>query len=110
MFRLCGLFRKTVQHLMASCQTLGGKEYLRNHNRALMVIAVARARKYELIHENVVWYNQTWEKGNVLENDKEKLLWDFECKMRQSSSARRPDLTLEDKERKRVWICDMEGP
>ena len=30
----------------------------------------------------------------VFENMKGKLVWDFEYKLRQSSSARRPDLTL----------------
>ena len=110
MCRLCGSYRETVQHLLAGCQMLAGKEYLRRHNRALMVIAVAWAKKYELIDENAVWYKEKWEKGKVLENDKGKLVWDFEYKMRQSSSARRPDLTLEDKERKRVWICDMACP
>ena len=110
MCRLCGSYRETVQHLLAGCQTLAGKEYLRRHNRALMVIAVAWAKKYELIDESAVWYNEKWEKGKVLENDKGKLVWDFEYKMRQSSLARRPDLTLEDKERKRVWICDMACP
>lgn len=27
--------------------------------------------------------------------------------MRQNNSARRPELTFEDKEMKRIWICDM---
>ena len=107
MYRLCGSYRETVQHLLAGCQTLAGKEYLLRQNRALMVIAVTWAKRYELIDENAVWYNEKWEKGKILENDKGKLVWDFEYKMRQSSWARRPDLTLEDKEMKRVWICDM---
>ena len=41
---------------------------------------------------------------------KGKLVWDFEYKLRLRSSARRPDLTLEDKETKRIWICDMACP
>ena len=30
--------------------------------------------------------------------------------MRQSSEARRPDLTLEDKENKKILLCDMACP
>ena len=110
MCRLCGAFRETVHHLLAGCQRLAGKEYLRRHNKALMVLAVAWAKKYELIDENIVWYKEKWERGKVFENNKGKLVWDFEFKMRQTSSARRPDLTLEDKETKRIWICDVACP
>ena len=63
-----------------------------------------------MIDENIVWYKEKWERGNVFENNKGKLVWDFEFKMRQTSSARRPDLTLEDKETKRIWICDVACP
>ena len=70
-----------------------------NNNKALMVLAVAWAKKYEIIDENIVWYKEKWEKGKVYENTKGKLVWEY--KLRQSSSARRPDLTLEDKETKR---------
>lgn len=41
---------------------------------------------------------------------KGKLVWDFEYKLSQTSSAGRPDLTLEDKETKRIWTCDMSCP
>ena len=60
-----------------------------------------------MIDENIVWYKEKWEKGNVFENMKGKLVSDFESKLRQSSSASRPDLTLEDRETKRIWICEM---
>ena len=67
--------------------------------------------KLEYFIQLYTWFLQNNnKKGKVLENGKGKLVWDFEYKMRQSSSARRPDLTLEDKERKRVWICDMACP
>ena len=57
-----------------------------------MVLTVAWAKKYEIIDENIVWYKEKWEKGKVFENMKGKLVWDFEYKLRQSSSARRPDV------------------
>ena len=58
MCRLCGSFREIVQHLLAGCHTLADKEYLQHHNKALMVMAVAWAKKYELINENAVWYKE----------------------------------------------------
>ena len=38
------------------------------------------------------------------------LMWEFEYKMRQSSAARRPAQTLQDKENTKILLCDMAGP
>ena len=43
----------------------------------------------------------------MLENDKAKLVWDFEFHLRKTTTARRPDLILELKIDKKIWICDM---
>ena len=48
--------------------------------------------------------------GKVVENSKGKLLWESEYRMRQSSAARTPDLTLEGKENKKILPCDMACP
>ena len=45
-----------------------------------------------------------------MENDKGKLVWDFEFHLRKTTTARRPDLILKDKEKKKIWICDMVCP
>ena len=37
-------------------------------------------------------------------------MWEFEYTMSQSSAARRPDLTLEDNENKKILLCDMACP
>ena len=110
MCRLCGSFSVTVDHLLAECQILAGKHYLRRHNKVLIVLAVAWAKKYEIIEESRVWYKEKWEKGKYFENMKGKLVWDFEYKLRQSSSARRPDLKPEDNKTKRIRICNMACP
>ena len=39
-----------------------------------------------------------------------KLVWDFEFNLHKTTMARRPDLILEDKEKKKIWICDMACP
>ena len=46
----------------------------------------------------------------VLQNDKAKLVWDFEFHLRKTTTARRPDLILELKIDKKIWICDMGCP
>ena len=67
-----GRLERQFNHLLAGCQMLAGKEYLQRHNRVLMVLAVAWAKKYEIIDENIVWYKEKWEKGKVFENMKGK--------------------------------------
>jgi len=53
---------------------------------------------------------ESWERGTVIENDRAKLVCDFEFNLRKTTTSWRPDLILEDKERKKTWICDMTCP
>ena len=54
-----------------------------------------------------LWHQQLWVKGEVMENDKFKLMWDFEYKLIKYNKARRPDLTPEDRVGKRIWLLDI---
>ena len=73
-------------------------------------MAVNWAKEYKLAGDEMVWYKERWERGAVFENDKGKLVWDFDFNLRKTTTARRPDLILEDKEKKMIWICDMACP
>ena len=39
-----------------------------------------------------------------------RLYWDWEHRMRMNCTARRPDLTLEDEEKKTILLVDMACP
>ena len=108
--RVCYERDETIEHLVAGCKVLANNKYLSRHNRALMIMAVAWAKEYELVSKDTIWYSERWERGTVMENDKGKLEWDFEFYLRKTTTARRPDLILEDKEKKKIWICDMACP
>ena len=108
--RLCGEFNETVEHLVAGCKMIANSEYLARHNRALMVMAIAWAKEYGLVGKETKWYMENWLRGQVLENSRAKLVWDFEFNLRKTTTSRRPDLVLEDKERNKIWICDMACP
>ena len=75
-----------------------------------MILAVAWEKEYELVGEDTVWYKERWERGTVLENGKAKLVWDFKFNLRKTNTSRRPDLILEDKESKKIWVCDNACP
>ena len=108
--RMCGEWEETVQHVIGGCTPLAGKEYLSRHNKALMVLAVAWAKKNQILPDDAVWYKIDWKKGTVLEKDGMKLVWDFEFKLRKTNAARRPDLILENNKEKKIWMLDMACP
>ena len=72
-----------------------------------MIMAFAWAKGYKQFGGDMVWYKEWWERGTVLENERRKLVWDFEFHLRKTTLTKRPDLTLEDKAKKKIWICDM---
>ena len=77
---------------------------------ALLILAVQWAIEHQLIDNQTKWYRERWERGHVLESKDAKLVWDFEFHLRKTTTSRRPDLTLEDKQKKTIWICDMACP
>ena len=46
----------------------------------------------------------------MLKNENVKMSWDFEYNMRKESTAKRPDVTIEYKERKVIHLVDMAYP
>ena len=107
---ICNQHSKTVEHLVAGCTKLANSEYLTRHNRALMTLAVAWAKQQELMDQEAIWYQQKWDRGTIWENNKAKLVWDFEFHLRKTTATRRPDLILDFKIDKKIWICDMACP
>ena len=43
-----------------------------------MILAVAWAKQQKLIDQEATWYQQKWDRGMVLENNKTKLVLDVE--------------------------------
>ena len=108
--RICTQHSETVEHLVVGCTKLANSEHLTRHNQALMILAVAWAKQQELVGQEVIWYQQRWDRGRVLEDDKAKLVWDFEFHLRKTTTATRPDLILELKTGKKIYICGMACP
>ena len=57
-------------------------EYLTRHSRALMILSATWVKEHKLIGADMVCYKERWEPGMVLENDKAKLVWDFQFNLR----------------------------
>ena len=108
--RICTQHSEKVEHLVAACTKLANSEYLTRHNQAVTIFAVAWAKQQELVGQEAIWYEQRWDRGTVLENDKAKLMRDFEFQLRKTTTARRPDLILELKTDKKICVCDNACP
>ena len=108
--RLCKEKKETVYHWLSGCKKLAGNEYVKRHNKALMILCVEWSKVHGLMPEEAIWYKENWKQGHILENDEMKLSWDFEYAMRATTTARRPDATLEYKYQKQIYIVDMACP
>ena len=95
--RLCGQQRETVGHLLASIWP---------SITALMILAISRAKEFNLVEKDMKWYKQKWCRGIPWR----MTMWDFEFNLRKTTTSRRLDLTLEVKQKKILWICDMACP
>ena len=108
--RVCDEQSETVEHLVAGCKVLANSEYLSRHNRALMIIAVEWAKDYDLIGmDNGVVQRMVGARNSPGER-KSKTGLGFEFHLRKTMTARRPDLILEEKGEKCIWICVMAFP
>ena len=56
------------------------------------------------------WYKERWKKGTVIENNECKLCWDFQYHLRKITTARRPNVTIEYKNKNKIFLVDMTCP
>ena len=110
MCRLCGKSKEGVIHLLSGCTVLAGTEYVSRHNDALKILTVAWAKERGLLSNDTIWYKIKLKAGDTWEQHDAKMIWDFEYALRKETSARRPDLTLEEKDTKRILLIDLACP
>ena len=95
--RLCGDRDETSNHLISECSKLA-QEYKARHDWVGKVIHWEICRKFQFDHTNK-WYMHN--PVPILENDSQKLLWGFNILTDNPIPARRPDLIIINKKKKR---------
>ena len=108
--RLCREKAETVYHWLSGCKKIAGNEYVVRHDNALKILCVEWCKLEGLLSQSTVWYKEKWSRGHTLENDERKFSWDFEYGMSATTTQRRPDATLEYKDRKLIYLLDMACP
>ena len=96
--RLCGDRDETINHIICECNNLAQKEYKARHDWVGKVINWEMCKKFKFDHSNK-WY--MYKLAPVPENNTHKLLWDFDIQTDHRISARRPDLTIISKKKKK---------
>ena len=95
--RLCVDWDETVNHIRA-CSKLAQKEYKARHDWVGKVIHREMCKKFKFDHANKCHMHKP---ALVLENDTNKLLWDFDKQTDHLISARRPDLIIINNKKKK---------
>ena len=96
-YRQCGDRDATINHIISGCSKLV-QEYKARHDWVGKVIHWELCKKFKFVHANK-WYMHN--PAPVLENDTHKLLRDFNIQTDHLISARRPDLIIINKKKKK---------
>ena len=75
-----------------------------------MMLCVALGIQEGLSGRNMKWFKEKLNNGTVTENDEYKLCWDFEYYLCKTTSARRPDVPIEYKNKNKMFLIDMACP
>ena len=104
--RLCSDRDEAINHMISECSKLTQKEYEARHDWLVKMIYWEMGKKLKFDHANKCYMHKP---APVLENDKLKLLWDFDIQTDHRISARRPDLIII-KKKKICKIVDFAVP
>ena len=107
MCRKCNKKVETINHIISECPALAQREYKGRHDTVAKALHWKICKEYDL-PSTEKWYNHIPDK--VLENEKIKILWDYDVRTDHVIQARRPDLILVQKETKKVSLIDVAIP
>ena len=82
---------ETIDHIISECSKLAQKEYKTRHDWVGKVIHWEMCKKFKFDHTSK-WYMHS--PAPVLQNNTQKLLWDFDMHTDHLILARRPDLII----------------
>ena len=105
--RMCGGRDESVDHLIAECEKMAQKQYKQRHDNIARIVHLELCQKFGLIGK-MKWYNHKPE--DVMENDRVKILWDFNIQTDHVIQHRRPDIVIVYKNERRCHIVDVAVP
>ena len=98
---------ETVKHRQNMCEPKGFPLYKERHDRAILIVLWRLLKEYGFKQEEP-WYKL--EAKPVYENRSVKILWDYSIPRDEEITERRPDLVVEDRLCKSIFIIEMSVP
>uniref|UniRef100_A0A3P9J433 Carbohydrate sulfotransferase n=1 Tax=Oryzias latipes TaxID=8090 RepID=A0A3P9J433_ORYLA len=91
------------QHITAGCKMLAGKAYMERHNQVAGIIYRNMCAEYELETPRSKWETPP----KVVENERAKILWDFQIQADRMVMANQPDIVVVDKEQRKAVMAKL---
>ena len=107
MCRVCGNAIQTVKHILNMCDPNRFSLYKERHNRTILILLWRLLKEYGFKEEEP-WYKL--EAKPVYENKSVKILWDTSIPTDEEMTERRPELVVEDRLCKSIFIIEMSIP
>ena len=107
MCRECGKAMETVKHILNMCEPKGFSLYKERHDQAILIVLWRLLKQYKFKQEEP-WYKL--EAKPVYENRAVTILWDPSIPTDDEMTERKPDLVVEDRLCKSIYITDMSVP
>ena len=105
--RMCGERDESVSHIIAECATIAQTDYKERHDNVARIIHLELCQNKKFVGEEK-WYNHKPE--SVYEDEKVKILWDFNINTDHVIQHRRPDIVVLDKKERACKIIDIACP
>ena len=96
-----------VRHIVSACSMLAQKDYKRRHDKVCLNLHWTLRRKCGL-EVSKKWYKHKVD--SVVENERVKILWDFNIQTDREIKHRRPDIVELNKEKNECTIIDVANP
>ena len=96
-----------MQHLVSGCEKLAQKEYKGRYEN------VAKKVHWDLCKMNGLEHTEKWYEHvpeEVVENEEVKVLWDIDVQCDNVIEARRPDIILIDKKKRKEIVINIAVP
>ena len=88
---MCDERDESITHLIAECKKLARKEYKQIHDNIARIVHLELCQKCGLVGE-VKWYNH--KPASVVENERIKIMWDFNIQTDHVIQYRRPGIVV----------------
>lgn len=106
--RVCRKEKETIHHVISSCETLAPTKYLERHDNVCKYIHMLLTNEHGINNQITSWYRH--KPRPIVENDRVKILWNFQVQTDHHLRHIKPDIIVVDKTKNEANIIDVAIP